>query len=66
MATITLTGAFRIFSPLAGMAQAASFCFASSVVHQISRAGSWLALVGPIFIRSQIAWSCSVDTGLSR
>ena len=29
-------------------------------------AGERLALVGPIFIRSQIAWSCASLTGLSR
>ena len=47
----------------AGMVQAASFALASSLVTQTNRAGNWLALVGAIFIRSQIAWSCSVDTG---
>lgn len=63
---MTVTGAFSTFSALAGRQNCASLALASSVVHQTRRAGSMLALVGPNFIKSQIAWSCSVVTGLSR
>ena len=61
----TETGAFRIFSPLVPLDSAASLSFASWLTHQIIRAGSWLADVGPIFIRSQIARNSSSLTGAS-
>ena len=66
IAVIAVAGADRIFSPLAGMASAASFCFDSSLTHQTMRAGRQLADVGPNFINSQTASSCSFDTGVSR
>ena len=50
----------------AGAQQRASRSLASCVTHHTSRAGSWLADVGPIFIRSQIARSCSTVTGVGR
>ena len=62
---MTVTGAARIFGPLVPDAQAASVALASGVVHQTSRAGSWLAEVGAIFIRSQIAWRSAGATGSS-
>ena len=65
MPMITATGAFRILGAFCALQHSASLALASSLVHQTSRAGSWLALVGPHFISSQTAWSSAVDTGSS-
>ncbi len=46
-------------------AAAASLALASSLTHHTSRAGIWLAEVGPIFIGSQIARSSASLTGWS-
>ena len=55
MPMMTLTGAFSTLGAFCAEQHSASFVFAASLVHQISRAGSWLAEVGPHFIKSQIA-----------
>ena len=62
---MTVTGAVRIFGALVPLAQAASLALAASLVHQMRRAGIWLADVGPHFIRSQIARQSSIVTGAS-
>ena len=49
-----------------GIESAASFSLDSSLTHQIMRAGRQLADVGPYFINSHTASSCSFDTGVSR
>ncbi len=65
MPMITLTGALRIFGALVALLQAASLALASSLTHQINRAGNWLVAVGPHFIRSQMACSSASLTGSS-
>jgi hypothetical protein len=63
--TITaVTGAASTLARLPSITQSASFALASADLTHTIRAGCILAEVGAIFIRSQMACSCSSDTGL--
>ena len=57
---IAVTGAALILGAFLTLAWAASRSFAAWLVSHRMRAGSMLADVGPIFMRSQIARSCCV------